>query len=256
MPMAVLNSNLALSILLVCVASTCLAQPSLTDAPFRHGTGWKALLSGHDVSGWHGRAGRSNDWFTTTAVRWDQSAANRLDATSAPGPIIINGPGGRTADLISDSKFGDVEIYLEFLISKGSNSGVYVHGLYEVQILDSYGVEHPGVHDCGAIYERWIDNKGVGGSPPSRNASRPAGEWQSFHIWFLAPRFDAGGKKIENGRFLKVVHNGVQVQENIAVEGTTRAGMEFPEAASNPLMLQGDHGPVAFRNIYVRPLRR
>ena len=91
---------------------------------------------------------------------------------------------------------------------------MYLHGLYEVQILDSYGVAKPGVHDCGAIYERWID-KGSGGSPPSRNASRPAGEWQSFHIWFRAPRFDASGRKVENAQFLRVVHNGIEVQRNV-----------------------------------------
>jgi hypothetical protein len=75
------------------------------------------------------------------------------------------------------------------MIPQKSNSGVYVHGLYEVQILDSFGVASLGVHDCGAIYERWINGKGVGGSAPKRNASRAPGEWQSFLIGFRAPRF-------------------------------------------------------------------
>jgi hypothetical protein len=172
------------------------------------------------------------------------------------GDRILNGQNGKTVNLVSDRAFGDVELYLEFLIPKGSNSGVYLHGLYEVQILDSYGVANPGVHDCGAIYERWINNKGVGGTAPSRNASRPAGEWQSFQIWFRAPRFNASGRKIENARFLRVVHNGIQVQENVSVDGPTRAAMEITEAAENPLMLQGDHGPVAFRNMFIRPLRQ
>lgn len=86
------------------------------------------------------------------------------------------------------------------------------------------------------------------------NASRRPGEWQSFHAWFRAPRFDASGKKTANARFVKVLHNGILVQENVDLEGGTRAHMPIAEAALNPLMLQGDHGPVAFRNLYYRPL--
>ena len=88
------------------------------------------------------------------------------------------------------------------------------------------------------------------------NASRRPGEWQSFHIWFQSPKFDAGGKKIANAKFLRVLHNGLLVQKDVEVDGPTRAAMELPEAPMNPIMLQGDHGPVAFRNIYIRPLRR
>jgi hypothetical protein len=109
--------------------------------------------------------------------------------------------------------------------------------------------------DGGAIYHRWIDNKGVGGSAPSRNASRRPGEWQSYQIWFRAPRFDASGHKTENARFIRVLYNGLTVQNNVEVEGGTRAHMNIPEAPTNPLMLQGDHGPVAYKNIYWRPLR-
>ena len=96
----------------------------------------------------------------------------------------------------------------------------------------------------------------MGGSAPRVNASRAPGQWQSFHVWFRAPRFDPSGRKIENARFLRVLHNGVPVQENVEVEGPTRAAMDIPEAAENPLMLQGDHGPVAYRNLYIRPYGR
>jgi hypothetical protein len=109
--------------------------------------------------------------------------------------------------------------------------------------------------DCGGIYHRWIDDHGEGGSAPSRNACRRPGEWQSYHIWFRGPRFDGAGKKTANAKFVRVVFNGLSVQDNVEAEGPTRAHMEIPEAATNPIMLQGDHGPVAFRNIYVRPLR-
>ena len=95
----------------------------------------------------------------------------------------------------------------------------------------------------------------MGGVAPRVNASKPPGQWQSFHIWFRAPRFDSSGKKTEKARFLKVVHNGVTIHENVELEGPTRASMTTPESPAGPLMLQGDHGPVAYRNIYLRPLR-
>jgi hypothetical protein len=169
---------------------------------------------------------------------------------------MLNGPGGRTVNLVTDQKFGDMELYLEFMLAKGSNSGVYLHGLYEVQVFDSYGAIQPMTSsDGGAIYHRWIEEQGVGGSAPRVNASLPPARWQSYQIWFQGPRFDASGKKTSNAKFLRVIHNGFIVQENVEVEGGTRAHMEIPEAAQNPLMLQGDHGPVAYRNIYWRPLR-
>jgi hypothetical protein len=142
------------------------------------------------------------------------------------------------------------------MVSKGSNSGVYLHGLYEIQIFDSYGSTMAmKTSDGGAIYHRWINEQGVGGSAPKVNASRRPGEWQSYQVWFRGPRFDGSGKKTQNANFLRVLFNGEVVQVNVEVEGGTRSHMTIPEAAMNPLMLQGDHGPVAFRNIYVRPLR-
>jgi len=228
------------------------------DPPFLIEDGWRPLLSGKDLSGWRAQdSSRPNEWFTTTAVRFERLLSpTRLIGVPAPGSRILNGPTGRTVNLVTEGKFGDVELYLEFMLSKGSNSGVYLQGLYEIQIFDSHGSTEPmKTSDGGAVYHRWIDNKGVGGSPPSRNASRAPGQWQSYQIWFRAPRFDAAGKKIENARFLRVLHNGLSVQNNIELEGPTRAHMPIPEAALNPIMLQGDHGPVAFKNIYIRPLR-
>lgn len=219
--------------------------------------GWTALLNGRDLAGWHAEDSKPLAWFAARDVRWNApSEPALLSAVPLPGGTIVNGTAGRTANLVSDARFGDLELYLEYLLPKGSNSGVYLQGLYEMQIKDSYGVENLTVHDCGAIYERWIDGKGVGGTAPLRNASRPAGEWQSFDIRFRAPRFDASGRKIENARFLRVVHNGVLIQDNAEAPGPTRASMKIPEAAANPLMLQGDHGSVAFRNMYIRPLQR
>lgn len=259
-----MNRRTALS-LLCSLPSAAQRRPVLNDgemhgdAPFLLEDGWAPLLSGKDLSGWRGQTSAEHGWFTTTGILWERLLGpTRL--TAVPGPVpggtILNGRTGRAANLVTEQKFGDIELYLEYLIPKGSNSGVYLHGLYEVQIFDSWGsTEEMSTSDAGAIYHRWINNRGVGGSAPSRNASRRPGEWQSFYIWFRGPKFDSSGRKTENARFLRVVHNGLSIQKDVEVDGPTRAAMEIPEAATNPLMLQGDHGPVAFRNIYWRPLR-
>jgi hypothetical protein len=227
------------------------------DPPFLLEDGWRPLLNGRDLAGWRAQEGKPSEWFTTRGVRFERLLApTRLFAVAEPGDRIVNGPTGRTANLVTEEKFGDIELYLEFMLAKGSNSGVYLHGLYEIQIFDSWGSTEPmRTSDCGAVYHRWINNQGVGGSAPRVNASRRPGEWQSFQIWFRAPRFDTSGRKTENARFIRVLHNGILVQEEVEVDGPTRAHMPHPEAPLNPLMLQGDHGPVAFKDIYVRPLR-
>ncbi len=227
------------------------------DPPFLLEDGWRPLFNGRDLIGWHTQDGKSGTWLTTSGIRWERLLGpTRLGVVPGSGDRMLNGPDGRTANLVTDEKLGDVELYLEFMVPKGSNSGVYLQGLYEIQVFDSYGSTEPmKTSDCGGIYHRWIDNKGVGGSAPRVNASRRPGEWQSFQVWFRAPRFDGAGRKTENARFIRVLHNGIMVQEDVQVDGPTRAHMAIPEGSLNPLMLQGDHGPVAYRSIYVRPLR-
>jgi hypothetical protein len=227
------------------------------DPPYLLEPGWTPLLNGTDMTGWVSQGGKPQQWITTKAVRFNRTGnPQHLGAKPEPGGTILNTSRGYVNNIHTVEKFGGMELYLDFMVPKGSNSGVYLHGLYEVQIFDSYGSWEPmSAVDGGAIYHRWIDDQGVGGSAPRVNASRRPGEWQSYQIWFQAPRFE-GGKKTANAKFLKVLHNGVTVQENVEVDGGTRAHMPIPEAETNPLMLQGDHGPVAFRNIYWRPLRK
>lgn len=226
------------------------------DPPYLVESGWTALLNGKDLDGWVYEIPAKSGWTAARAISWNgRGAPKELTAWPGPGDRIANGAKGGVSNIVTRRKFGDVELYLEFLIPAKSNSGVYLHGLYEVQVFDSFGVEHPKYSDCGGIYERWINEKGVGGTGPRVNASRQPGEWQWYHIWFQGPRFDASGRKISNAKFLRVLHNGVMIQENVEVDGPTRSGLEIPEAPENPLMLQGDHGPVAYRNIYIRPLR-
>jgi hypothetical protein len=250
-------------ILFCCAALSAQKHPNFNDgeahgdAPYLVEDGWSPLLNGKDLTGWTGMDSKPHEWLTTKGVWWDRLLGpTRLGAIKEPGDRILNSLTGRTVNLVTEQKFGDIELYVEFMLAKGSNSGVYLHGLYEVQVFDSFGSTHEMTSsDGGGIYHRWIDNKGVGGSAPKINASRAPGEWQSYHIWFRAPRFDASGKKTENAKFIHVLHNSLPVQDNVEVDGVTRAGMNIPEAATNPIMLQGDHGPVAFRNIYYRPLR-
>lgn len=228
------------------------------DAPYLLEEGWEALLNGTDLTGWRACDGSGRtEWYTTRFVRYERILGpTQLSGRPAPSGVMLNGPGGRTNNLCTDRRLGDVELYLEFMIAKGSNSGVYLHGLYELQIFDSWGsLDEMSSSDAGAIYHRWTDNRGVGGSAPRLNAAKRPGEWQSYQAWFRGPRFDAAGRKTQPARFLRVLLNGQAVQTDVDVEGPTRASLEIPEAGQNPLMLQGDHGPVAFRNLYVRPLR-
>jgi predicted dehydrogenase len=217
---------------------------------------WVGLLDAGDLRAFRDPTG---EWRPAASVTPSAADPRRLATTPGKG-VIVNGDEGRTSDLLTRQELGDAEVHVEFLVPRGSNSGVYLMGRYEVQILDSFGVErgdYPG-NECGGLYPRWLDEQNVGGRSPRANASRPAGEWQSFDIVFRAPRFDARGRKIAHARFVKVMHNGVLVHENAEVTGPTRAARferEADEGPAGPLQLQGDHGPVAYRNLRIRPLR-
>lgn len=205
------------------------------------------MFNGKDLTGWAEPHGK---WSVVGGVTLNSQDPKAFDTTAGEG-VLLNTKSGHDIDLYTKEEFGDCEIHVDFCIPKGSNSGVYVQARYEVQILDSYGKAKIDEHDCGAIYQRWKDNKGYEGHPPLVNACKAPGEWQHFDIYFRAPRFNAAGEKIENGKFLKVVQNGQIVQENVEVTGPTR-GSRFPtDGPLGPIRLQGDHGPVAFRNFTV-----
>jgi hypothetical protein len=196
-------------------------------------------------------------WAVVGSVGLNPSNPKVLAVESGTG-IVYNGPTGKAKNLISKASFGDVELHMEFNIPKGSNSGVKFHTIYEVQIFDSFGsTKKPTGSDCGGIYLRSelkpkyhsIDQ----GYPPVANACKPPGEWQVLDLTFVAPRFDASGAKIDCARITAVL-NGKKVQDNVEVHSGTGSTWRDPEHASGPLLIQGDHGPIAFRNLKARPL--
>ena len=173
------------------------------------------------------------------------------------GKILVN---GTTKDksipyLLTRGDYGDVRIELEFMVPKDSNSGVYVMGRYEVQVLDSFGRKKFGSGDLGGIYERARpDKQGFEGTAPKTNAAKAPGEWQTIDIIFRAPRFDHTGAKTRDATFEKVLVNGVLVQEYASTTGPTRSSPLEGETTRGPIAIQGDHGPIAIRSFRVTPL--
>jgi CubicO group peptidase (beta-lactamase class C family) len=230
---------LILKLTLFLVLTTAAALPA--DTPI--------LFDGKDLAGWRPPSGT---WQVGESVALEPSHPEHFVLSPGEG-VLVNHPKGSTVNLISVPEFGDIELHVEFCIPKRSNSGVYLMGRYEIQIYDSYAVEkgeYPGM-ECGGVYQRWINGHGENGHSPRVNATKPAGEWQSFDITFRAPRFGADGKKVSNAKFVKVVHNGKVIHENVDLTGPTRAAHWDDEKPAGPIMLQGDHGPVAYRNLRV-----
>jgi hypothetical protein len=161
-----------------------------------------------------------------------------------------------TGSIMTKRSFGDVQLHIEWATpsppvgagQERGNSGVFLMGLYEIQVLDSYRNDTYADGQAAALY---------GQTPPLVNASRPPGQWQTYDIVFRRPRFAADGSVREPAR-ATVFHNGVLVQDNTAIMGRTAHGRPAsyqPHADTLPLMLQ-DHGdPVRFRGIWVRELR-
>jgi hypothetical protein len=171
--------------------------------------------------------------------------------TEGTGILLNMNDEVKKTNLLSLMEHGDIELELEVMMPKGSNSGVYLQGRYEVQLLDSWGVKNPSFGDIGGIYRNWETEKGkiYMGKAPLSNPAKAPGLWQKMKISFRAPRFNAAGQKIENARFNYVDLNGVRIHDNVEVPLPTGGPVENNEKALGPLMIQGDHGPVAFRNI-------
>lgn len=145
------------------------------------------------------------------------------------GNLAVVDPEGN-ADLVADKAFQDLKLHLEWNVDPHSNSGVYLRGRYEIQILDDKSKATED-HGCGALYSRIA---------PKLDATKPPGEWQTFDITLV-------------GRRLNVVLNGKTIIEDAYVDGITGGAINPFEGEPGPIMLQGDHGKVRFRNVVVTP---
>ncbi|MCU0325039.1 MAG: DUF1080 domain-containing protein [Spirosomaceae bacterium] len=197
------------------------------------------------------------NWRIVGKASSDLSQDNILNTETGTGILACVHPRGKYGyeyDLVSKMEHGDIDLDLDFMMAKGSNSGIYLQSRYEVQLADSWGKQNPYFGDCGGIYERWDDSKpegkkGYEGTAPRLNVSKAPGLWQNIKISFQAPRFDASGKKISNAKILYIILNGVTIHENVELTGPTRGTLDEKEALMGALRIQGDHGSVAFRNI-------
>lgn len=196
-------------------------------------------------------------WSIAGEVTVSLEESNAITTSEGSGILINNPEDNQGEDLFTDFEHGDIDLELDFMMAKESNSGIYLQGRYELQLLDSWAVKVPSSGDNGGIYERWDESrpegeKGYEGYPPRQNASRAPGVWQHLEVSFRAPRFDDSGNKIENARIIRAELNGVTIHEDLELFGPTRGAVGSDEVARGPLRFQGDHGAIAFRNINIR----
>jgi hypothetical protein len=161
-----------------------------------------------------------------------------------------------SGNISTRESFGDCQLHVEFaepLPASGEsqergNSGVFLMGLYEMQVLDSYQNKTYADGQAASVYGQY---------PPLVNASRPPGQWQTYDIVFHGPRFAKDGRVIRPAR-VTILHNGVLVQDNVELTGPTAHGERPPYKAHPeklPLQLQDHHSPVRYRNIWIRELK-
>ncbi len=190
--------------------------------------GAKVLFDGKSLDGWVHRDGKPATWPVSDGL-----------FTVKP----------RSGDIKTKEEFGSFTMHVEFNIpympdAKGQargNSGIYLQGRYEVQVLDSYGLDSQD-NDCGGIYKQYA---------PSVNACKPPLQWQTYDITFHAPKIE-GGKQSEPAR-VTIVQNGVNIQDDRPIEPTP-GGLGPEPAAEGPILLQDHHNAVQFRNIWLAPL--
>ena len=163
------------------------------------------IFNGNNLSGWH--ATGNNQWVVENGVLKSPHSGSNL---------------------VSDNSYNDFKLHIEFRYPAESNSGVYLRGRYEVQIVDG-DTTHPEFDHTGAIY---------GFIAPSEKATKAANEWQSYDITLI-------------GRMVTVVLNGITIISNREIPGITGGALDSDEGKPGPLQFQGDHGPIEFRNITI-----
>ena len=171
---------------------------------------WTEIFNGKDLAGWRMRhTDREHAWVAHDGI---------LENTK------------HAVDIITEDEFGDFDLHIEYLFPEGSNSGIYLRGRYELQILDSLGNTYDYPAENGALYNQ---------KRPDMEATNPAGEWQIMDVTL-------------RGVVLTVTLNGKKIHDDVTISGPTGGQLGDDDPSRGPLMLQGDHGPVSFRNIRVR----
>jgi hypothetical protein len=240
-----MTKRLVFSFVMVCALTASASAQSKVISPF----------NGKNLDGWTPANTKAENVWKVGSVTLDPNDDSSLvlaETKKGEKPALVNmvpGNWGKLkprpgVDIRTDDNFGDCTVKIELLLTKGSNSGVYLMGEYEVQVHDSFGKPDDKLNqgDMGAIYSA---------TAPKTNASTAPGIWQKYVIEFVAPKFDADGTKTANAFFKKITLNGKVIQENVEVKAPTGGGVTMKEAAVGPLMLQGNHGPVAYRNIQI-----
>jgi hypothetical protein len=231
--------KMRLIVTILCIATIAMGCAT---CPF---SGTMKPFDGAHLDNWEVKGDPAQSKWVTGIAQMSADNPKLLTVTKGRGEMInVAAKHGDSLDFYSKDKFGDCRIELELMVPKDSNSGIYVMGEYEIQVLDSYGREEMTSGDMGAVY---------GAAPPPFNACKAPGEWQKYVIDVKAPRFDEAGNKTSNACLIKVELNGQTLHENLELPGPTPGGVTGKEAAVGPLMFQGNHGPVAYRNIVVKP---
>ena len=175
-------------------------------------TEWTDLFNGKNLDGWRMRpSDREHCWTVHDGI---------LDNT------------GHGVDIISERELGDFDLHIEFNVPTDSNSGIYLRGRYEIQVLDSFGRAYDYPAENGALYNQ---------KRPDVDATKPAGEWQTLEATI-------------RGMQLTADLNGERIHDDVTIQGPTGGQLGDDDQSTGPLMLQGDHGPVQFRDIRVRML--
>jgi hypothetical protein len=188
------------------------------------------LFNGKDLSAWQARKGGDAKWKIKDGY---------MEVT--PG----------TGDIYTKEVFGDCQLHVEFWLplmadkhgQERANSGVYLQGRYEIQVLDSYGLDSKD-NDCGGIYKI---------AAPLKNACRKPEEWQSYDIAFRMARVENDALK-EKPR-VTVFHNGVMIHNNLEIPTPTGGAMDMDMRKPGPLLLQDHHDLVRYRNVWVMPIQ-
>ncbi len=181
------------------------------EAEFKPAEGWLPIFNGKDLGGWKAVGRYKSEWRAEKGI-----LANPVESDN----------------LYTEKEFENFQLHLEFKLPKGGNSGVFLRGCKEVQLVDSFGKDKLADDDCGGIF---------GKVAPSVNASKPPGEWNSLDVTLV-------------GRKITVVLNGKTTVDGKVVSGVTGGQINEDEDKPGPLMLQGDHSAVWFRNLWLKPL--